>query len=153
MGGELGIVIVSSVLGFVVFGVSTYRVGLTRDRELRGTLAPLDSDQRRLAVRAAHRGPIPENPVVLDAALDIAGYDLARTEENVVLTRIVMAAMTVAAGVAAIVQISPWWAIVAALLAASLTVHLVRGYTLPGRIERKRAAKSDFPGLQFLDDV
>ncbi len=33
--------------------------------------------QRRLAVRAAHRGPVPDDPAVLDAALDIAGYDLA----------------------------------------------------------------------------
>ncbi len=127
-------------LGSVIFGGSAYRVGLSRDRELRETLLPLDEPaQRRLAV--------------LDAALDIAAYDLARIEENCALTRVLLAAMTLAAGIAAIVQFSPWWAIVAVLLAGTLTVHLILGYTLPGRIDRLRAGRSAFPGFQFLDDV
>jgi hypothetical protein len=140
-------------LGSVIFGGSAYRVGLSRDRELRETLLPLEPAQRRLAVRAAHRGPVPDDPAVLDAALDIADYDLARIEENCALTRVLLAAMTLAAGIAAIVQFSPWWAIVAVLLAGTLTVHLILGYTLPGRIDRLRAGRSAFPGFQFLDDV
>jgi len=59
----------------------------------------------------------------------------------------------VVAGVAAIVQFSPWWAIVVVLLAGTLTVHLILGYTLPGRIDRLRADRSGLPGFQFLDDV
>jgi len=115
-------------LGSVIFGGSAYRIGLSRDRELRETLLPLEPAQRRLAVRAAHRGPVPDDPAVL-------------------------AAMTLAAGIAAIVQFSPWWAIVAVLLAGTLTVHLILGYTLPDRIDRLRAGRSAFPGFQFLDDV
>lgn len=61
--------------------------------------------------------------------------------------------MTVAAGVPAIVQFVPWWAIVAVLLAGTLTVHLTRGYIPPGRIDRLRAGRSVFPGFQFLDDL
>ncbi|MDQ2849470.1 MAG: hypothetical protein M3Y49_01830 [Actinomycetota bacterium] len=146
-------VLVAASLGSVIFGGSTYRIGWARDRELRETLLPLEPAQRRLAVRAAHRGPVPDAPAVLDAALDIADNDLARTEEHCALTRVLLAAMTLAAGIAAIVQLSPWWAIVAVLLGATLTVHLIFGYTLPGRIARLRAGRSALPGFQFLDDV
>ena len=146
-------VLVAASFGAVIFGGSTYRIGLSRDRELRETLLPLEPAQRRLAVRAAHRGPVPDDPAVLDAALDIADYDLARIEENCALTRVLLAAMTLAAGIAAIVQFSSWWAIVVVLLAGTLTVHLILGYTLPGRIDRLRAGRSAFPGFQFLDDV
>jgi hypothetical protein len=149
-GEDWGTVIASGVVTSVIYSAFAYRTGLTRDRELRETLTPLNPARRRIAVRAAHRGPVPSDPAVLGAALDIAGYDLAHTKENRVFARIVMAALTVAAGVAAIVQSSPWWAIAAVLLAGSLTVHLIRGYTLPGRIDRLQAAE---PRASALDDI
>lgn len=68
-------VLFAASLGSVIFGGSAYRIGLSRDRELRKTVLPLEPAQRRLAVRAAHRGPGPDDPAVLGAALDIAGYD------------------------------------------------------------------------------
>jgi len=152
-GEDWGSVLFVAILSSVIFGASAYRTGLSRDRELRETLAPLAPVQRRRAVRAAHRGPIPSDPAVLDAALDIAGYDLARSKENRGLALILMAAFTVAAGAAAIVQHSPWWAIVVVLLAGTLTVHLTRSYTLPGRIDRLQASEANQWGLYLPDDV
>lgn len=140
-------------LGSLIFGVSTYRMGLSRDRELRETLLPLTPAHRRLAVQGAHRGPIPHDPAVLDVALDIASYDLARTEENSTLTRLFLAAATLGAGIAAVVQLSLWWTIVTVLLVGSLTAHLIRGYTLPGRIARLRAGGAALTGPQFFEDV
>lgn len=139
-GEDWGSVIFAGLVGAVIFGAIVHRIEFTRDRGLRARLVPLDPAQRRHAVRAAHRGPLPGDPAVRNAALYVACFDLARHEENARITGIILAAGTVAAAVAAIVTPSVWWAIVAVPLAGSLIAHIWRGQSLPGRIDRLRAS-------------
>jgi hypothetical protein len=129
IGGALGGVIVGPVMG-----AFAYR----QNRSVRETIGGAAVESRRRIVRAAWRGPVPDDPEDRAAAARLADHQRAQMRRTRTLSVGVFAVFLVLESYLAIAR-SPWFWLAAAFMAGMLALSLLTPRRLERRAERLRS--------------
>lgn len=135
--------LVTGIFSGVLFGLAmswlTARQQAARDRRTAPFTAGLTAQGRTLAMRASHRGPVPDDPAIRAAAAALARDQLEQTTSQRGRNLAGLAAFTVLELVQALTS-SPWFWLAVLLFAGFFVALLRQPRALHRRLSRLNAA-------------
>ena len=139
--------VITGVVGGAIWGPLMTRVSADSQSSLVAAAGPLSAEELTAAVRAASRGPQPDDsPTVVNGAAAILSYGLRVLERQRLATAILFGVFAVLSVTTAVMERSWWWASVAAIA----VVVEIRQLTAATRYRRRLRALDSVDSARSL---